>query len=68
MKGMERAMKKKGRRMRIGVKMEKITITAIILVAFVGAVKNRYLLLTTRLHRFSQTFSLKEKLYQKNFL
>ena len=54
--------------MRIGAKMEKIIIAAIILVAFVGAVKNRYLLLTTRLHRFPQTFSLKEKLYQKNFL
>ena len=42
MKGMERAMKKKGRRMRIGAKMEKIIIAAIILVAFVGTVKNRY--------------------------
>ena len=65
---MKKAMKKKGRRMRIGAKMEKIIIAAIMPVAFVGAVKNRYLLLTTRLHRFSQTFSLKEKLYQKNFL
>ena len=54
--------------MKIGVKMEKIIIAAIILVTFVGAVKNRHLLLTTRLHRFPQTFSLKEKLYQKNFL
>jgi len=39
---MERAMKKKGRRMRIGVKMEKIIIAAIIQLAFVGAVKNRF--------------------------
>jgi hypothetical protein len=39
---MERAMKKKGRRMRIGVKMEKITITAMILLAFLGVVKNRH--------------------------
>ena len=68
MKGMKNVMKRKGRRMRIGAKMEKMIIAAIILVAFVGAVKNRCLLLTTRLHRFPQTFSLKEKLYQKNFL
>ena len=39
---MERAMKKKGRRMRIRVKMDQIIIAAIILVAFVGAVKNRF--------------------------
>ena len=39
---MERAMKKKGRRMRIGAKIEKIIIAAIIQVAFVGAVKNRF--------------------------
>jgi hypothetical protein len=39
---MKRAMKGKGRRMRIGVKMEKIIIAAIIPVAFVGAAKNRY--------------------------
>jgi hypothetical protein len=39
---MKKAMKKKGRKMRIGVKMEKIIIAAIILVAFVGTVKNRY--------------------------
>ena len=39
---MKKAMKKKGRRMRIGVKMEKIIIAAIILVAFVGAAKNRF--------------------------
>ena len=36
---MKRAMKKKGRRMRIGMKIEKIAIAAIIPVAFVGAVK-----------------------------
>jgi hypothetical protein len=35
-------MKKKGRRMRISVKMEKILLAAIIPVAFVGAVKNRF--------------------------
>ena len=39
---MKKAMKKKGRRMRICVKTEKIIIAAIILVAFAGAVKNRY--------------------------
>ena len=39
---MKRAMKEKGRRMRIGAKMENIIIAAIIFVAFVGAVKNRY--------------------------
>ncbi len=68
MKGTKKAMKKKGRRMRIGAKREEMIIAAIIQVAFVGAAKNRYLLLTTILHRFPQTFSLKEKLYQKNFL
>ena len=67
-KGTKKAMKGKGKRMRICTKMEKIIIAAIILAAFVGTVKNRYLLQTTRLHRFPQTFSLKEKLYQKNFL
>ena len=36
---MKKAMKKKGRGMRIGTKMEKIIIAAIILVAFAGAVK-----------------------------
>jgi hypothetical protein len=41
-KGMKKAMKKKGRRMRIGVKTEKIIIAAMILVAFVGAVKNHF--------------------------
>jgi hypothetical protein len=41
-KGMRRAMKKKGRRMRIDVKMEKIIIAAIILVAFLGTAKNRF--------------------------
>jgi hypothetical protein len=35
---MKRAMKKKGR----GMKMERMTIAAIILVAFLGTVKNRY--------------------------
>ena len=39
---MKRAMNGKGRRMRIGVKTEKIIITAIIPVAFVGAVKNHF--------------------------
>jgi len=39
---MRRAMNEKGRRMRIGVKTEKIIIATIILVAFVGAVKNRF--------------------------
>ena len=39
---MKKAMKKKGGRMRIGAKMEKIIIAAIILVAFLGAVKNRH--------------------------
>ena len=39
---MKRAMNEKGRRMRIGVKMEKMIIAAIILVAFVGAVKNHF--------------------------
>lgn len=37
---MKKAMKKKGRRMRIGMKMEKIRIAAIIPVAFVGTVEN----------------------------
>lgn len=35
-------MKKKGRGMRIVAKMDKIRIAAIILVAFVGAVKNLF--------------------------
>ncbi len=39
---MKKAMKKKGRRVRMGTEMEKIIIAAIILVAFVGAVKNRF--------------------------
>jgi hypothetical protein len=39
---MKRAMNEKGRRMRIGAKMEKIIIAAIILLAFVGAAKNRF--------------------------
>ena len=36
---MKKVMKGKGRGVRIGIKMEKIIIAAIILVAFVGAVK-----------------------------
>ena len=39
---MKRAMKGKGRRTRIGMKTDKIIIAAMILVAFVGAVKNRF--------------------------
>jgi hypothetical protein len=39
---MERAMKGKGRRMRMGAKMEKIIIAPIMPVAFVCTVKNRY--------------------------
>ena len=39
---MKKAMKKKGRRMRIGANMEQIIIAAIIQVAFLGAVKNRF--------------------------
>ena len=39
---MKKAVEKKGRRMRIGVKMGQIIIAAIMPVAFVGTVKNRY--------------------------
>ena len=39
---MKRAMNEKGSGMRIGVKMEKIIIAAIIPVVFVGTVKNRF--------------------------
>ena len=38
---MKRAMEEKGRKMRIVAKMEKILIAAMILIAFVGTVKNR---------------------------
>ena len=51
---MKRAMKKKGRRMRIGMKIEKIAIAAIILVAFVGAVKNALVL-------YSETWVIKDE-------
>ena len=37
-----KAMKEKGRGMKIGAKMEKIMIAAIIPVAFVSAVKNHF--------------------------
>lgn len=43
-KGTKKGMEKKGRRMRIGMKIEKIAIAAIIPVAFVGAVKNHFVL------------------------
>lgn len=35
-------MKGKGRGVRVGIKTEKIIIAAMILLAFVGAAKNRY--------------------------
>ena len=53
-KGTKKGMEKKGRRMRIGMKIEKIAIAAIILVAFVGAVKNALVL-------YSETWVIKDE-------